>query len=138
VILRRDQKVKVISRIPLFSGCSGAELARIASITVQADLPTGELLTREGERGEEFFVLVKGTAEVRKGKRQIDSLKAGDFVGEMALLTDAPRMATVRATSPVTVLRASRRGFSELLDTSPGIQRKVRKALADRLAPTAL
>ena len=138
MILRRDDKVKAISRIPLFGGCSGAELARIASITVQADLPTGELLTREGEPGDEFFVLVTGTAEVQRGTKRIDSLGAGDFVGEMALLTDAPRTASVRATSPVTVLRATRRGFSELLDTSPAIQRKVRKALADRIAPTAL
>jgi CRP-like cAMP-binding protein len=138
VIVRRDQKVKLISRVPLFEGCSQSELARIAAITVQVEVPEGEVMIREGEPGEDFFVLVEGTAEVRRGKRRVATLGAGDFVGEIALLTDAPRTATIRATSPVSTLRATRRGFSALLETSPGIQRKIRKALADRLASATL
>jgi CRP-like cAMP-binding protein len=138
VIVRRDEKVRIISRIPLFEACSQAELARIATITTQVDVPDGEVLIREGERGELFFVLVKGSAEVRKGRRRIATLGAGDFAGELALLTDAPRTATVTTTSPVTALRATRKGFSALLETSPRIQQKVLKALAGRLAPTAI
>jgi CRP-like cAMP-binding protein len=138
VIVRRDEKVRLISRIPLFEACSQAELARIASIAVQVDVAGGETLIREGEPGELFFVLVDGSADVRKGRRRIATLGAGDFAGEIALLTDAPRTATVSTTSPTTVLRATRKGFAALLEASPGIQRKVNKALADRLAPTAL
>jgi CRP-like cAMP-binding protein len=138
VIVRRDEKVRIISRIPLFEACSQAELARIATITTQVDVPDGEVLIREGERGELFFVLVKGSAEVRKGTRRIATLGAGDFAGELALLTDAPRTATVTTTSPVTALRATRKGFSALLETSPRIQQKVLRALAGRLAPTAI
>jgi ATP-binding cassette subfamily B protein len=138
VIVRRDEKVSLISRIPLFEACSQAELARIATITVQLDVPDGEVLIREGETGEVFFVLVKGSAEVRKGRRRIATLGAGDFAGEIALLTDAPRTATVTTTSPVTALRATRKGFSALLETSPRIQQKVLKALAGRLAPNAI
>jgi CRP/FNR family transcriptional regulator, cyclic AMP receptor protein len=138
VIVRRDEKVRIISRIPLFEACSQAELARIATITTQVDVPDGEVLIREGETGELFFVLVKGSAEVRKGTRRIATLGAGDFAGELALLTDAPRTATVTTTSPVTALRATRKGFSALLETSPRIQQKVLRALAGRLAPTAI
>jgi CRP-like cAMP-binding protein len=138
VIVRRDEKVRIISRIPLFEACSQAELARIATITTQVDVPDGEVLIREGETGELFFVLVKGSAEVRKGTRRIATLEAGDFAGELALLTDAPRTATVTTTSPVTALRATRKGFSALLETSPRIQQKVLRALAGRLAPTAI
>jgi CRP-like cAMP-binding protein len=138
VIVRRDEKVRLISRIPLFAACSQSELARVATITVQVELPEGEELTREGEPGDAFFVLVRGSAEVRRGTRRIATLGGGDFAGEIALLTDAPRTATVRATSPVTALKATRTGFSALLDTSPRIQRKVLRALADRLAPTAV
>jgi CRP-like cAMP-binding protein len=130
--------VRIISRIPLFEACSQAELARIATITTQVDVPDGEVLIREGETGELFFVLVKGSAEVRKGTRRIATLEAGDFAGELALLTDAPRTATVTTTSPVTALRATRKGFSALLETSPRIQQKVLRALAGRLAPTAI
>ena len=138
MIVRRDEKVRLISRIPLFEACSQAELARIATIITQVDIPDGEVLIREGETGELFFVLVKGSAEVRKGRYRVATLGPGDFAGEIALLTKAPRTATVRTTSPVTALRATRKGFSALLETSPGIQQKVLKALAGRLAPTAI
>ena len=138
VIVRRDEKVRLISRIPLFESCSQAERARFATILTQVDLPAGEELMREGEPGERFFVLVKGHAEVRKANRKIATLGAGDFAGEIALLTNAPRMATVRTTTPVIALEATHDGFSALLDTSPAIQRKLLKALADRLAPAAI
>jgi CRP-like cAMP-binding protein len=138
VIVRRDERVRLISRVPLFQACSQAELARVATITVLTDFPEGEVLIREGEPGDRFFVLVKGSAEVRKGTRRVTTLGAGDFAGEIALLTDAPRTATVRATSPVTALQATRKGFGALLETSPRIQRKVVKALADRLAPSSI
>jgi CRP-like cAMP-binding protein len=136
VIVRRDEKVRIISRVPLFEACSQAELARVATITTQVDVPDGETLVREGETGDLFFVLVKGSAEVRKGKRRIATLGPGEFAGEIALLSDTPRTATVTTTSPV--LRATRKGFTALLETSPKIQGKVLRALADRLAPTAL
>jgi CRP-like cAMP-binding protein len=138
VIVRRDEKVRLISRIPLFETCSRADLARIATITVQVELPAGEVLMREGKPGDRFFVFVKGSAEVRKRNRKIASLGAGDFAGEIALLTNAPRMATVRTTTPVVALTATREGFKALLDTSPRIERKLLKALADRLAPAAI
>jgi CRP/FNR family cyclic AMP-dependent transcriptional regulator len=138
VILRRDAKVKLISGIPLFEGSSGRELAQVAAIAQQVSRRDGDVLIKEGEPGQDFFVLVEGTVEVRKGQRRVATLGPGDFVGEIALLTDAPRTATVRATSPVSALVLTRRGFSTLLDASPGMQRKVLKALADRLAPGAL
>jgi CRP-like cAMP-binding protein len=138
MIVRRDEKVRLISRVPLFEECSQAELARIAAIATQIEIPKGEVLLRQGERGDDFFVLVKGSADVRKGKTHVRSLKAGDFAGEIALLSDTPRTATVTATSPVTALRATRKGFSELLTTSPAIQRKVLVALANRVAPDSV
>ncbi|HET9287063.1 MAG TPA: cyclic nucleotide-binding domain-containing protein [Gaiella sp.] len=138
MIFRRDAKVGLISRVPLFATCSQPELARVAGIMTQLDEPEGKVLIREGEPGRDFFVLAEGTAEVRKGNRRVKTLGPGDFVGEIALLTDAPRTATVRTTSPVSVLRVTSKGFAELLETSPTIQRKIRKALADRVAPTVL
>jgi len=138
MIVRRDEKVRLISRVPLFEGCSQAELARIAAIATQIELPKGDVLFQEGAPGDDFFVLVKGSADVRKDKRHIATLKAGDFAGEIALLSNAPRTATVTATSPITALRATRKGFSELLKLSPSIQQKVLTALAERLAPTSI
>ena len=67
MILRRDEKVRIISRVPLFEACSQAELARIATITTQSDVPDGEVLIREGETGDLFFVLVKGRRRFERG-----------------------------------------------------------------------
>jgi CRP-like cAMP-binding protein len=138
MIVRRDQKMRLISGVPLFQDCSQAELARVATITTQVEVPEGEVLMREGERGETFVILVAGSADVRRGKRRIATLGVGDFAGEIALLTDAPRTATVLTTSHATALRATRKGFAALLEESPSIQRKVLRALADRIAPTAI
>ena len=137
MIFRRDAKVKLISQVPLFQGCSQPELARIAGIMTQLDEPEGKVLIRQGEPGGDFFVLAEGT-EVRKGNRRVSTLGPGDFAGEIALLTNAPRTATVRTTSPVSVLRVTSKGFAELLETSPTIRRKIQRALADRVAPNAL
>jgi CRP-like cAMP-binding protein len=138
VIFRRDAKMRLLSDVPLFKACSQPELAKVADIATQLEEPEGKVLIREGEPGRDFFVLVEGTAEVRKGNRRVATLGPGDFAGEIALLTNAPRTATVKTTSPVSVLRVTTKGFAALLDTSPTIQRKIRKALADRAAPSAL
>ena len=138
MIFRRDARVKLLSGVPLFQACSLPELTKVAGIMSQLDEPEGKVLIREGEPGRDFFVIAEGTAEVRKRNRRVSSLGPGDFMGEIALLTNAPRTATVRATSPITVLRVTSKGFAELLSTSPTIQRKIQKALADRIAPTVL
>ena len=89
MILRRDAKVKLISRVPLFEGCSGRELAQVASIAEQVELPQGAVLIREGEPGRDFFAVVEGSVDVRQNGRRIATLGPGDFVGEIALLHEA-------------------------------------------------
>ena len=132
--MRRDAKVELISRVPLFAHCSKRELAAIAAIADQVELPEGRVLVKEGELGREFFVLVDGTVEVRKGAQQLAMLRAGDFFGEIALVSNSPRMATVETVSPVRALVVSSRDFWTLLDESPRTQRKILQAVGDRLA----
>jgi CRP-like cAMP-binding protein len=134
VRIRRDAKVELISRVPLFEQCSKRELAAIAAIADQVELPEGRVLVKEGELGGEFFVLVDGTVEVRKGAQQLAMLRAGDFFGEIALVSNSPRMATVETVSPVRALVVSSRDFWTLLDESPRTQRKILQAVGDRLA----
>jgi CRP-like cAMP-binding protein len=137
-VLHRNQKVELIKRVPLFAGCSKHELEEIAHIADEIDLSEGKEMTREGSRGREFFVLLEGDADVTKNGQSINKLGAGDFFGEIALVSDTPRTATVTATSPVRALVITDRSFRRLLDDSPEIQRKVLVALAERLAPAAL
>ena len=137
-MLRRNQKVEVIKRVPLFANCSKRELEQIASIADEIDLREGKVLIAEGKSGREFFVLLEGEADVTKDGRQINRLGAGDFFGEIALVSRSPRTATVTATTPVRTLVITDRSFRRLLEDSPEIQLKVLEALAERLAPHAL
>jgi CRP/FNR family cyclic AMP-dependent transcriptional regulator len=137
-VLRRNEKVELIKKVPLFAGCSKHELEQIAQIADEIDLSAGKEMTREGSRGREFFVLLEGDADVTKGGSSINKLGAGDFFGEIALVSDSPRTATVTATSPVRALVITDRSFRRLLDEQPEIQRKVLIALAERLAPDHL
>jgi CRP/FNR family cyclic AMP-dependent transcriptional regulator len=134
--LGRDSKIAAIEKVPLFSRCSSGELKQIAKIADEVDLPAGKALTKEGARGREFFVLLEGTADVRSNTRLLPSLGPGDFLGEIALITDHPRTATVTTTSPVRALVIVDRDFRELLRTQPQIQGKVLEAVAMRLTKT--
>jgi CRP-like cAMP-binding protein len=133
-VLRKNAKVELIKRVPLFSHCSKKELGLVAQIADEIDLPEGKTLMREGDRGREFFVLVEGNADVRKGNRKINTLSKGDFFGEIALVSQKPRTATVTTASPVRVLVVTEQSFRSLIDRAPDVQRKVLLALADRVA----
>jgi CRP/FNR family transcriptional regulator, cyclic AMP receptor protein len=133
--LRKDAKVELISRVPLFAGCSRSELSGVARLADELVVPEGKELTREGTPGREFFVLVDGGAVVRRKGRKIAELGPGDFLGEIALLTDAPRSATVVTTEESRVLVVTDRAFRTLLTDSPSLSVKVLRALAERVAP---
>jgi CRP-like cAMP-binding protein len=133
-VLRRNEKVELLRKVPLFQHCSKREFQEVARLADEIDLREGKEMTRQGQRGREFFVLLEGSADVIKDGRRINTLGAGDFFGEIALVSDVPRTATVTATSPVRALVVTARSFKRLLDDVPQMQSKVLKAVADRLA----
>jgi CRP/FNR family transcriptional regulator, cyclic AMP receptor protein len=136
-MLRRDAKIELLKHVPLFAGCSKKELGEIALLAEEIDVEAGKVLTREGDSGREFFVIVDGAAEVRRKGRKVRTMNAGDFFGEIALVSDRPRTATVTATAAATMLVVTDRAFRELMKKMPSIQLKVLSALADRLAADA-
>lgn len=133
--LGKDGKVELLKKIPLFSRLDKHALQQVAQIADEIDLPAGKEMATEGDRGREFFVLLKGEAHVTKGGRQINTMKEGDFFGEIALVTKMPRTATVTAKGDVDVLVITERAFDELLKKEPAIGRAVAEALAERVAP---
>jgi CRP-like cAMP-binding protein len=135
VRLRKNAKVDLLAKVPLFSGCSKRELQDLASLADELDLPEGTVLIKEGERGREFFVIVDGSVNVTRNGRRISTLGGGDWIGEIALVSDVPRTATVTATSPVRVLVVTDRAFSGLIKRSPSIALKVLASVAERLKP---
>jgi CRP-like cAMP-binding protein len=139
VKLGDNSKIDLIKGVPLFSGASKSQLAEIAAIADEVDLPAGKTLIKEGDSGREFFVLIDGTADVTQGGKQIGRMMGpGDFFGEIALVAKAPRTATVTTTSPVRALVITDRAFRQLLESSPEIAVVVLTALAERLAPTSI
>ncbi len=135
--LRKNAKIELIANAPLFAGCSKTELTEIASIADELDLPEGATLIREGERGREFLIVIAGTARVTKGGRKLNDVGPGSFVGEIALIADVPRTATVTATAPVRLLVITDRAFQQLIRKTPSIAAKVLQTLGERLQATA-
>ncbi len=135
--LRRDAKVELLKKTPLFAGCSKSELRELAKTADELDLREGTVLIREGRPGREFFVLIEGTAEVTKNGKKIADLGPGDWLGEIALITDSPRTATVTATSPLDVLVITDRRFRSVVETMPSIALKMLASVGERLASDA-
>jgi len=136
-VLPKNTKVDLLRRVPLFAGCSKSELGALALAAEELDLGEGRELTTEGRPGREFFVLVEGTVTVRRNGRKIDELGAGDWFGEIALLTRAPRTATVTSTSPVHVLVLTDRAFRRVVEAMPSVALKVLETVGERLARDA-
>jgi CRP-like cAMP-binding protein len=127
-----DTKTELLKQVPLFAGTSANELRQIASRVDEIDVPAGYTLTREGDRGREFVVLVQGEATVENDGRVIATLGDGDFLGEIALLLYTQRTATVRTTTPSRLLVMTERDFRTLVDDVPAFSARVWSAAAAR------
>ncbi|HWH28885.1 MAG TPA: cyclic nucleotide-binding domain-containing protein [Mycobacteriales bacterium] len=131
--MRNDAKIERLAAIPLFAGSRPRELEGVARLCTEVDVPAGRTLCREGEPGQEFFVLEQGTVQVTSGGRQVATLGPGDFFGELALLDAGPRNATVTAETDVTVLVVSRQEFMGLLEEEPMVAVRMLPAIGARL-----
>jgi CRP/FNR family transcriptional regulator, cyclic AMP receptor protein len=126
--------VELLRGVPLFSSCSKRELSRIASLADQIEVPEGKVLTREGDQGSEFFVVVEGQARVMvRDRGRVTPLGPGASFGELSLLDHGPRSATVEAETDMQLLVLNARSFSSLLTDVPSVARKVLAAMAARL-----
>ena len=130
---RTSDRVSALARVPLFSGLSRRYLNELARHVDEVTVKAGKVLARQGEHGLEFLLIVEGKAHVERDRKRIASLQPGDFFGEMSLIDGEPRTATVIAETPVTLLVIHRRVFGHILDTIPGIQKKVLITLSQRL-----
>jgi CRP/FNR family transcriptional regulator, cyclic AMP receptor protein len=133
-----DPRVERLRTVPLFGGCSDKELTFIATRVEEVDIPSGKVLCRKGESGGDFFVILQGKAEVDTGTAK-KTLGPGDFFGEIALLDDGPRTATVRSVTPMRSLVLSHAQFRDVLHQNADITVKVLRAVTERLrAATSL
>ena len=126
-------KAAMLARVPLFSQCTPRELAHIARLGSSLRVPAGHAVIEEGGPGDAFYVIEKGNAEVSIGGEKIGSLGAGDFLGELALLDDLPRTATVTSTEPTTLFMIESRDFAKFLDESAKVVIKMLATLTERI-----
>jgi CRP-like cAMP-binding protein len=131
-----DQKLELLRRVPLFAGLRDPDLNQVGRLVDELDVPSGTPLTREGQLGHEFFVIVSGRVAVERDGRKVNELGPGDFLGEIALIDGRPRSATVTTEEPTRLLVLAHREFRTLLDTFPQIARPVLEALARRVRDT--
>ena len=126
-----------LKNVPFFSSMNEQDLEAVAEQTEELRVEAGTVLAREGELGERFFVIEEGTAEVTRAGSRVAALSAGDFFGEIALLREERRIATVTATSPMVLIVMSGRSFRSLDSSRPEIRETVSKALAERPSPVS-
>jgi CRP-like cAMP-binding protein len=121
-----------LSEIPLFAGLNRKERRALAPRTDEVDLEEGRVIVREGEWAYEFFAIEAGTCEVRRGDQLLAELGPGDFFGEMGLVGDTRRNATVVAKSPLTVVVMTAQAFRQTSRELPEVAAKIRAAIEER------
>ncbi len=136
-LFSHDDKASALGRTPLFRNLTRAELVELAKVTEDMEVEEGRVLAREGDIGQEFFVIVEGEVSVTKDGVEIRRLVPGDFFGEIALIWDSPRRtATVTAATPVRFFVLTRQSFRSLIVHHPDIEAKVLEAVEERVRTT--
>ncbi|HEX2044528.1 MAG TPA: cyclic nucleotide-binding domain-containing protein [Gaiellaceae bacterium] len=137
-LFSHDSKADALGRAPLFRGLSRGDLMALAKVTEDLEVEAGKVLAREGDIGQEFFVIVEGDVSVSRGGEDVRTLGPGDFFGEIALIWDSPRRtATVTARTPVRFFVLTRQAFKSLIEHHADIERRVLDALEERVHASA-
>jgi len=131
---RQESTDERLARIPLFEGLSKKQLSQVSRLMTPLDLKAGKVIARQGEVGREFLILLEGQVEVARDGKIIAVRGAGDFIGEIALLDNRPRTATVTARTDVVVEVLNRGEFASLLAEAPELSSQVMATMARRLA----
>jgi len=131
-----ETKLRLLQRVPLLQGLDAAHLERVAELARELQAADGDLITAQGESGDDFFIVVSGKVRVERDGTVMARLGPGDFFGEIALIDGRPRSASAVADGDVQLLVLDHRGFDALLDDFPGIGRQVARTLVERIRRT--
>lgn len=128
-----SKATELLQRVPLFSGLDPRELETIARTVHERTFRAGDKVASEGEGGVGFFVISEGEAKVEVGGSEVRTLGPGDHFGEIALITEGPRTATVTASSELKCFGLTPWEFRPLVQTNASIAWKLLQALAKQL-----
>src|SRR6266545_850058 len=132
-LFSQDPKVEALKRTPLFAELSRKELEELAKRTEDLEVEAGKVLCRQGDLGREFFVILEGEVEITRDGKPVEQRGGGDFFGELALVENVRRMATLTAKTPLRFFVLTSQSFHHLMDQNPEVERKVLRALVKRL-----
>ena len=122
-----------LSQVPMFASCTTEQLDRIAELGDAVAAPDGSQIVTEGGEADAFFVVTSGKAVVDRGGKDVATLGAGDYFGELALFDPMPRNASVTANGMVSLVRLSRDDFKKALDETPAMRDALLHGMAHRL-----
>ena len=121
-----------LKAIPLFAGLNRKERRALAPRADEVELEAGRVIVREGDWPYEFFAIESGTAEVRRGDQLLAELGPGDFFGEMGLVGDTRRNASVIASAPLKVVVMTAQAFRQTARELPEVARKIQATVEAR------
>ncbi|MCU1359773.1 MAG: uncharacterized protein JWN99_1062 [Ilumatobacteraceae bacterium] len=125
--------LNVLDEVPILAGLSKRHRARVAELATQQRFPAHTEIVRTGEPGASFFVILDGTAFVRRAGKRTAKLGPGDFFGEMAVIDGAERTATVVAETDIEVMVIGRKDLMRLLQTEPKMAIAILQSITMRL-----
>lgn len=132
VPISTDQKADVLGRLPLFAGISPESMARLADVAGEQQFEPGDFIVRQGQVGTGLFVIVEGEASVLRGLAEIARLGPGEFFGELSVIDQLPRVASVRAETPLRSLAVASWDMLRLLDEDRALSLNLIKGLVAR------
>jgi len=122
-----------IARVPIFAKCTAEEIEVIAGVAQDGFFQPGQIIVTQGTPGQAFYLILEGRVEILRDGVSLGGFGPGDFFGEMSLLDQAPRSATIRAIGQVSCLMLSSWDFKALLERHPAIAIKLLEVLSRRL-----
>jgi CRP-like cAMP-binding protein len=128
-----DPKLDLLRRCTLFAGLGERELDRLGQLADEVDLPAGHVLMRQGDTGNQMFVLAEGRVRIERDGQVVDEVGPGAVLGEVAILSEGPRTATVTTTAASKLFVLGHREFHALLDAAPSVRASVLAGVAERL-----
>jgi CRP-like cAMP-binding protein len=128
-----DPKVDLLKSVSIFSGMGERELEQVAQLLDEVEVPAGKVLMRQGDNGNEMFIIAKGRVQVERNGKVISERGPGSTMGEVSLLSEGPRTATVTALEPSTLLYAAHREFHSLMDAHPSVRLCILNGLAAKI-----
>lgn len=132
--LSSEEKGSVLARLPLFAGISAESLDRLAAVAGEQEFRTGQFIVRQGQVGTGLYVVVKGSVNVIRGAEDVvATLRAGDFFGELSVIDQHPRNASVQAVEDTSVLAIASWDFIALIESDPALALNLLKGLVARV-----